>query len=388
VAAATASVLAACSPPVPPGGAAATNSPSGRPVPHRAKLVEIGWDTPGAAYVRDNVRTIEALPFDGIALTPNRGRTPDLFEDRAWTADDVQVDAFAAIEWKRFTDNYLSVRAQSPTGAGWFDDARWDRTVANTRRLSTAVAAARARGVILDPEFYYDDETANSAWSYNATQYPGRDFATVEAQVRSRGAQFMAALQSGKADVTVMLMFSLGFVHAQAAENGGDRASVQYALVPAFVNGMLDVAGPAVRIVDGNELGYYYRTPQEYADAAVRTREDGATLLDPRHRARYERHAVGAAVSPDCVFGQWTGPAFRICEPGKLSPAARRKLLEQNVVAAVRSADEVVWLYNESFDLVGPNLTGLAQEKLQTGLGRQAVLDAVAAAYDKLRETS
>jgi len=379
-------ILAACStppppvsPPVSPPGTSRTASTG------RAKLIEIGWDTPGAAYVRDNIRTIEALPFDGIALTPNQGRTPDIFEDRTWTAEDVQLDALAAIEWERFTDNYLSVRAQSPTGAGWFDDARWARITANTRQLSAAVAAARARGVVLDPEFYYDDETANSAWSYNATQYPDRAFEAVEAQVRRRGAQFMAALQSDAPDVTVMPMFSLGFVQAQAAENGGDRASVQYALVPAFVNGMLDVAGPGVRIVDGNELGYYYRAPQEYARAAVRTRVDGATLVDPRHRARYERHAVGVAVSPDCVFGQWTGPDFRICEPGTMSPADRRRLLQDLVHAALRSADHVVWLYNESFDLLGPNLTGIPIDAPPEGLDRQAVLDAVTAARDATR---
>ena len=265
---------AACatpSTPSPPAGAPTVSSATtGGSEPGRAKLVEIGWDTPGAAYVRDNVRTIEELPFDGIAMTPVQGTTPDVFEDRAWTADDVQLDAFASIEWRRFTDNYLSVRGQSPTGGGWFDDARWDRITGNTEQLSAAVAAAGARGIFLDPELYYDDEIAHSAWRYNATQYPDLDFASVEAQVRRRGAEFMTALQSARSDVTVVLMFSLAHVHATAAEEGGDRASIQYALIPAFVNGMLDTAGPGVRVVDGDELGYYYRTPQDYEGAVDR----------------------------------------------------------------------------------------------------------------------
>lgn len=381
--------VAACaapSTPSPPVGTATTSTATGSSAttggsgPGRAKLVEIGWDTPGAAYVRDNVRTIEELPFDGIAMTPVPGKTPDMFEDRAWTADDVQLDAFASIEWRRFTDNYLSVRGQSPSGGGWFDDARWDRITGNTQQLSAAVAAAGARGIFLDPEFYYDDEIADSAWRYNATQYPDRDFATVEAQVRRRGEQFMTALQSAQPDVTVVLMFSLGMVYAQAAEEDGDRAPVQYALIPAFVNGMLDTAGPAVRVVDGNEGGYYYRTPQDFSGAADWIRDEGATLLDGEHRARYRRNAVGAAVSPDCAFGLWTGPDFTVCDPGTLSAADRRELLEDNVHAALRTADDVVWFYNESFDLVGPNLTGNPEVEPPEGLDRRAVLDAVTAA--------
>ncbi|HZF98070.1 MAG TPA: hypothetical protein VEY92_07475, partial [Pseudoxanthomonas sp.] len=85
--------------------------------------------------MRDHVRELEALPFDGIALTPQQGHTPVMFEDRAWTADDVQLDVLSSIQWTRFTDNYLSVRGQSPTGGGWFDDARWDRIASNTRQL-------------------------------------------------------------------------------------------------------------------------------------------------------------------------------------------------------------------------------------------------------------
>jgi len=208
LAACTASSSSAPSAPAVP--LATSVSPPGPGEPVRKKLIEIGWDTPGAAYVRDHVRELEALPFDGIALTPQQGQTPVMFEDRAWTADEVQLDALSSIQWKRFTDNYLSVRGQSPTGAGWFDDARWERITGNTRQLSAAVAAARARGIVFDPEFYYGDEIADSAWRYNTTQYPDRDFATVEAQVRQRGAEFMTALQSQRPDVTVLLMFSLG----------------------------------------------------------------------------------------------------------------------------------------------------------------------------------
>ena len=197
---------------------------------------------------------------------------------------------------------------------------------------------------------------------------------------RRRGAQFVTALQTNKPDVTVVLMFSVSMVAAQAAEEGGDRTSLQYALIPAFVNGMLDSAGPGVRIVDGNEGGYYYRTPRDYANAADWIRDQGASLIDSKHRGRYQRDAVGAAVSPDCVFGVWTGPNFQVCEPGELSTTDRRILLEQNVHAALRNADDVVWLYNENFDLVGPNLTGLAQENVPAGLDRQAVLDAITAA--------
>ncbi|HLM52402.1 MAG TPA: hypothetical protein VK325_02140 [Pseudoxanthomonas sp.] len=40
-------------------------------------------------------------------------------------------------------------------------------------------------------------------------QYPDRDFAAVEAQVRRRGAQFMTALRSQKPDVTVVMMLFL-----------------------------------------------------------------------------------------------------------------------------------------------------------------------------------
>jgi hypothetical protein len=58
--------------------------------------------------------------------------------------------------------------------------------------------------------------------------------------------------------------------------------------------------------------------------------------------------------------------------------------LEENVYHALSNADDVVWLYNESFDLLGPNLTGNPQERPEPGLDRQAVLDAIVAARDRV----
>ena len=350
---------------------------------HRKKLVEIGYDTPDAVYVRDHVREIEKLPFDGIALTPRQ--TPVLFENRSWTADDTQIPVFSAIKWKKFTDNYISVWAQSPSGAGWFDDARWNRISLNARKLSHVVAAARARGIIFDPEFYYKNPQLNHAWRYDRARFGGRGFAAVEAQVRKRGATFMASLQSKRPGVKVMIMHGLSNVYGEMVYDRKGRSQVEYALLPAFVNGMLDAAGPAVQIIDGNENGYYYREAKNFTDAAAWTRNESIKLVDPRHRARYRRSAMGMAVSPDCAFGLWPAPTFEICQRGNLSPAGRRKLLQDNTYRALRTVDEVAWFYNEAFELIRPTAADHPGEPRPVkGLDRKAVIDAVVAARKRL----
>ena len=70
----------------------------------KKKLIKYGWDKPGPAYVREHVREMEQLPFDGVIMQLEAGH--NALQTTRWTEADLAADmaALEAIEWDAFTD--------------------------------------------------------------------------------------------------------------------------------------------------------------------------------------------------------------------------------------------------------------------------------------------
>lgn len=329
-----------------PASSAAPSDPAPRA---GAKLIAVDQETPSAAYLRDSIAQLQERPFDGLSFT--LGEDPALaFDDRRWTEQDVPVQTVADISWGRIQDNFVQVWGQSPTGAGWFDDARWETVRANTTLLSQALTPMQVRGITFDPEFYGADQGAHP-WTYSAAQYPGQGFDQVQAKVRQRGAEYMTALQSAKPNVAVLSYWLMSTVYQDVEVRGQALQDITYALLPAFVNGMLDTAGPDVRIIDGHESSYYYTQVEDFGYAENWIRNQSAAMIAPEHRDRYQQGVVGLAVSPDCIYGLYP---FEVCQQG-LSEDQMQQRLTQNVQQSLATTDEFVWMWNEEHALISPD---------------------------------
>jgi hypothetical protein len=316
--------------------------------PGTKKLIEYGWDVPAPSFVAQNIRQMENRPFDGLILrVPTIGT---IFTGKKWDPADpkiaAELKALEQIQWGKFTDNFVIMYAASTMD--WFSDADWESVQSNVRLCAQAAKAGRCKGVCFDPEPY-----GNNPWLYGKQAHAGeKTFAEYEAQVRKRGAQFMTAIQEVMPNAVVHTFFQLGYLTGLLSEpdpEARERKLSQhpYGLLPAFVNGMLDVALPTITITDGNESSYYYTEPLSYYRAFLNIRQTALGLVAPENRRKYlAQMQCAQALYVDYVFDYW-GRAT----PAKyMTPEERAQWFQHNVYWALTTADEYVWLYSERMD--------------------------------------
>ena len=309
----------------------------------RKKLIEYGWDVPTAAFVREHIREMERRPFDGLIFqVPDAGR---VFIVQKW--DEAKFAAaledLRNIQWGKFTDNFIITWAASTMD--WFSDDDWQTVLHNLGLMARAAADGRCKGLCFDPEPYGDNP-----WAYPNAVHPEKSFADYQAQARKRGAQFMRAITAEMPNAVVHTFFLLSLFPQVAGEpDPAQRAQLlsrhQYALLPAFLNGMLDAAGPNVVITDGNESSYYYTDPCAYYRAYHLVRQTALSLVAPENVRTYDSQVqMSQALYVDQVFNLRQGMKLL---SSTLSPEERARWFEQDVYYALATADEYVWCYSE-----------------------------------------
>ena len=340
-----------------PAAAAAQDAPVARfgfPRPNR-KLLVYGWELGfrETSDIRRNATVMQRLPFDGIMFSLHhkaKGRDEAFIHSARLTDAQLApaVKELAAIRWTTFTDNFLVVKAGErfldngdPGHMDWFDDGQWETICHNIGVLTRVAVAAHCVGLGFDPEPYH-----SSVWNYDRAgsrkAQPRRDtktFAEYVAVVRQRGAQYMKAIQAEMPRVRIFNLY-------QAIRIPPSKlAETIYSLYPAFINGMLDVAGPNVKFIDGNEYGFSLLTRGDYTNAYVNVKERKLALIDPRNRDTYRRQVqVSVPIYLDDIFGshaqrRWIGTY--------LDPDDKQKLFEHKLFQAMDSVDEYVWIYGE-----------------------------------------
>jgi Carbohydrate family 9 binding domain-like len=314
--------------------------------PLAKKLIEYGWDVPNPAFVREHIRDMEKRPFDGLIFRMEAGG--QVFMKAPWADDVVQRDYanLQAIEWGSFTDNFLATYAASDVD--WFSDADFAEVCKKAAVTAHAAKLGRCKGVCFDFEPY-----GTNPWEYPKQAHAAeKTFAEYEAQVRKRGAEFMAAMQTEMPEMVFHTFFLLSYF--------GDLATMEdiparqarlsqhgYALLPAFVNGLLDAAGPGIAITDGNESSYYYNDPASFYRAFHAMRQTALGMVAPRNTAKYQTQVQAAnALYVDYVFKKWPNAT-----PAEyLSDEERAKWFEHNVYYALTTSDRYVWLYSEKMN--------------------------------------
>ena len=309
----------------------------------KKKIIEYGWDVPYPDFVRDNLREMEKRPFEGLIFRTNG--FDHAFDVRPWNKADLQpqLDTLAQIKWQKFTDNLLTLYAANKWKMDWFNDDQWKTIAENMKLFSLAVHSGNCVGVCFDPEPYGDNP-----WAYPG-QYKDKSFDQVADKVRQRGQQFMAALQEHKSELKVLSFFLMAlFPNVVDEPDPALRAQKlqknSYALLPAFVTGMLEEASPGTLLIDGNESAYYHESPLEFYKDYHLIRQRAQTLIPEPLRKKYNANVqAGMALYIDQPLGKRTTPTTG----HYLSPEQQLKFFEHNVYYALTAADEYVWCYSE-----------------------------------------
>ncbi len=302
------------------------------------KLISFGWDRPTVPYLLANLPVMEKQPFDGVTFSFSQS-VPYAFDTELKNDEYFMYDDLKKLRWNTFTDNFILLWGVGRTGPHWFDNTAWLNIESNLKKLSLAVNVSKAKGILFDPEYYLGDNSINP-WVYSKTLYPAKSFAQVSQQVRLRGAQFMRAMQYNKPNIKILSIWMLGLVlqrmETQSLEN------IDQALLPAFIQGMLEAKGKDAVIIDGNETSYWYSKASEFLEARSYLKSKGKDLLSTNVRDRYINNVPQA----QAIFVDGLLATSKEFERG-YTEEAKWTWLYNNLKFAMASSDEYVWFYGQ-----------------------------------------
>lgn len=315
------------------------------------KLLEYGWDVPSPQFLRDNLKTMQSQPFDGIIfrLADHGG---EVFDVSKWDEAKLrpQLKTLSGLPWGRFTDNFLTLYAASTMD--WTSESDWQRVLAHVRFAARAAKIAGCKGIMFDPEPY-----GNNPWNYVEQKHAATmSYDAYQALTRRRGRQFMMAIQSEMPGVKILMLHGLTLLlhsnsDADPVKREAALKSHPYALMIGFTNGMLDVADPNAQIIDGNEApSYYYQSTAPFFQSYHEMRQTAKLLVSKEDQAKYDRNGrASQALYVDYVFN--TRPDIMKNSPAiYMTPQQRAQWFEHNTYYALQASDEYAWLYSEKMN--------------------------------------
>lgn len=321
-----------------------------QPLPQK-KLIELGWDKPDTASLRKNLKEMEKSPFDGVII----GVT-----GKQENGDSVSVrNTFNNVPWKKewFAQSVADLKAISPTklthnfiqvctypgNVDWFNDAGWKNVVDHWRIAAWIAKEGNLKGIAFDPEPYHKDyQQLNYYRQANRKKY---SFTQYQEKARQRGREVMQAVTEIYPDIVILTTW-MNSANGQAinSPNPGEAIRVtNYNLYPAFINGWLDAAPPAMTFVDGNEYAYLYNSDSEFLKMGNAIRNNALSLVAPENRRKYMAQVQS---SSGIYLDSYTVPAtsrWHIDRKGQ-APLTR---LKSNLSSALNAANEYVWVYGE-----------------------------------------
>ena len=309
------------------------------------KLIEFGWDEPDTAFLRQHLPEMEQTPFDGCVFHVGYERagggqgslTWDSWSTNAFMEAEVKqaLDDLRALRPRRFKQNFLRFNT-TPANLDWFDD--YTAVLGNCRLAARLARAGKGPGLLFDIEQYkeplFDYRKQRDAKTKSWEVYA--------AQARQRGREVMAAFQQGYPGLTVFLTFgySLPWEESQAGRRA--LADCHYGLLAPFMDGLVDGARRATRLVDGHEDSYGYKEAAQFM-AAYQTMQSKLLPIVQAPQKYHRCVSLGFGVWMDY---DWRQQGWNVDDVAKnyFTPAT----FEASIRAALATADEYVWVYTET----------------------------------------
>lgn len=331
---------------------------AGSAAPPEKKVIYHGWNTRDSAFVAAHWEEMEQMPFDGIGIgialhrarpTIGEGSTGNLLGWQVFGRTGFKVEAFREAianlrkpAWKRFTDNFLPVAIATrdqDAGLSWFDDARWLTIEKNWRVLLTIARDGRCRGLLFDPE-HYDYECELFNYAHHRAQRADRPFADYARQARERGRQLGAATRELFPGITIGMQY--GYTLAQRRNGGGAVGeNGRYALLPSFLDGLMEASAPEARFVDLWESGHGYQASGQFLAGRSAIEADGAGVTS--NPAIYRsKLTAGMSLRIDFPIPKMRWQAENP-EKNHFTPAGFERALR----GALAASDRYVWIYSE-----------------------------------------
>jgi hypothetical protein len=289
--------------------------------------------------MKNHTDKMEQIAFDGLILG---GEMPFFHKVNAEALDKF-AEQMREVPFKRYTDNFYlcySATGEDDKDFDWFHDFDW--IIDNWRQMAAAAKKGGFKGICFDSEYY----AGRPLFGYTRAKYhEEKSFAAYEAQVRLRGAEIMRAINESFPDVTLIMLFGYSGAFYGVPQHPYS-AREKYALVPAFVDGMLSECGPEATIHDMHEQAFSFRESGAYARARAMMKN-----LSPMHsrvpEAYHAHHRAGFSVWADCWGDNSKGRVLDLeqFDNNYYTPDE----LAWTIHNALRYSDKYVWMWPGAF---------------------------------------
>jgi hypothetical protein len=304
------------------------------------ELVQYGWNPPDTAFIRQNIRQMEKLPFEGVVLKANftdENGTRRKFEEYIWSNYRIPPEGIRqaildlrATPFTTFKSNFTRLNV-IPGDVDWFDD--FSNLLSNVRLLGRFVQKSGLKGIYVDLEAY-DKEL----FQYRSQKYARSvTFEQYARQAERRGAEVMQALLNECPEC----VFVYSFMHEQAGPDASRWAVARYGLLPSFIDGMLREATDTTKIVNSYQDAYNYEYATEF-ERAVR-------IMTERNR-QVSRYPAKMALITDWSFSIWMDLFSKSVGwfPADVRQNPRTpEQFEESLYRAFARTKQYVWLYTQ-----------------------------------------
>ena len=320
--------------------------------PHK-RLIEWSAVEPTTAYMREHIREMEQLPFDGLVFHLRTNDNEQMVW-KMWGNTPFKVDQFSreiadleATAFVRFTERFLRCNV-TPGDVDWSDDDAWRTVTNNFATAAHIVHRTGCRGIMFDTEQYVhklfawppntrevqDSDEAESEITNTATKGPVPT--EVTALVRQRGQEWIRAINAECPEITILVTYA--WRAAQPTEGESFRV-YGYELIPAFLDGALAAASDGTRIVDAWEYSYPYQSRAEFENGRRSMKQDAF---------QWTTESDEYALHVSAAFGLWMdfnirGHAWHTDDVSRNYNSPKQ--FRQNLDNALELTDEFVWIY-------------------------------------------
>lgn len=302
------------------------------------KLIEFGWDYPDVNQLSVNLPDMQKAPFDGICFSLQR-QIMEAFDTVLHPASFFPAKEMALLKWGKFQNNFVYLRGYGIRGGCWYNDTMWLRISSNMEQLSKFMRDPAIKGILLDPEYYYEDPFYNP-WTYSSAQYPGRSYEEVSLQVKKRGREFIKALQKFKPKLELLSIWLASLYHEDLKVS--KPQNTRHALLIPFMEGILAGKDHGVKLIEGNEYGYWFTQPSEFYFSKEKLHQTLKNVFtDPIAKQRIQEISIAQPVFYDGLLARV--PLF---DKGITLPECWR-WLEENTRHAIAASDAYTWVYTE-----------------------------------------
>ena len=288
---------------------------------------------------------MEQIPFDGLVVDLDINGGPNYTDTRfAWQVwsptvlDEsdysLAIRALQNTSFQRFTDNFLRFNV-TPGYVDWFDPG-FAGVLANAELAGRIVKACGLKGLFFDVEAYH------GVLFHYASQPEAalHTFADYQQQVRHRGREFMCAVRAGYRHTMFVLAYGY-YLGWRPSLLGRALETARYGLLPAFLDGMLDVIDVPQLLYDGWEFAYGYKTEAQFSTAYDLIHQKGVDWHAQSVQVKFRQHyraSFGLWIDRDGVWDQ-TDFTQNYFTPEEFEASLR---------LALRYTDRYVWIYNNA----------------------------------------